>query len=59
MRAGSKVRIGLQANGIHLIGAWFQTALPDTELGTCARAAALGVAPLSATDGRPHPTTAP
>jgi GntR family transcriptional regulator/MocR family aminotransferase len=41
---GDKVRIGMQSNGIHLI-AWFDTALPDTELG--ARAASLGVAALS------------
>jgi len=38
------VRIGLEANGIHLI-AYFRTDLPDTELGT--RAAALGGSPLS------------
>ena len=36
---GDKVRIGLQANGIHLI-AYFETELPDTEL--AARAAWLG-----------------
>lgn len=41
---GNKIRIGMQANGIHLI-AWFDTALPDTELG--ARAAHLGAAALS------------
>jgi len=41
---GDKVRIGLQANGIHLI-AHFATGLPDTELGM--RAAMLGVAPLT------------
>jgi GntR family transcriptional regulator/MocR family aminotransferase len=41
---GNKVRIGLQANGIHLI-AHFATDLPDAELS--ARAAALGAAPLS------------
>ncbi len=40
---GDKVRIGLQANGIHLI-AHFATSLPDMELGE--RAAALGVTPL-------------
>ncbi len=41
---GSKVRVGMQANGIHLI-AWFDTELRDTELGS--RAASLGVAALS------------
>jgi GntR family transcriptional regulator / MocR family aminotransferase len=41
---GDTVRIGMQSNGIHLI-AWFDTELPDTELG--ARAEALGVAALS------------
>jgi GntR family transcriptional regulator/MocR family aminotransferase len=50
---GETVRIGLQANGIHLI-AHFATDLPDTELG--ARAAPLGVAPLSPwTVARPLP----
>jgi GntR family transcriptional regulator/MocR family aminotransferase len=50
---GDKVRIGLEANGIHLI-AHFRTDLPDTELG--ARAAALGAAPLSPwTIARPLP----
>ena len=41
---GEEVRIGLEANGIHLI-AYFRTDLPDRELG--ARAAAMGPAPLS------------
>jgi GntR family transcriptional regulator/MocR family aminotransferase len=50
---GDSVRIGLEANGIHLI-ANFRTDLPDTELG--ARAAALGVSPLSPwTVARPLP----
>jgi len=40
----AKVRIGLEANGIHLI-AHFETDLPDIELG--ARAAALGVSPIT------------
>jgi DNA-binding transcriptional MocR family regulator len=43
-RFGNRVSVGMQANGIHLI-AWFDTDLPDTELG--ARAAHLGVAALS------------
>jgi GntR family transcriptional regulator / MocR family aminotransferase len=41
---GDTVRIGMQANGIHLI-AYFDTGLADTEL--AARAAGLGVAALS------------
>ncbi len=41
---GDKIRIGMQSNGIHLI-AWFDTDLPDIELGV--RAASLGVAALS------------
>jgi GntR family transcriptional regulator/MocR family aminotransferase len=41
---GDTVRIGMQANGIHLM-AHFDTDLPDTEL--AARAAGLGVAALS------------
>jgi GntR family transcriptional regulator/MocR family aminotransferase len=41
---GGRVRIGVQANGIHLI-AHFDAELPDTEL--AARAAGLGVAALS------------
>lgn len=41
---GDRVRIGMQANGIHVM-TWFDTRLPDTEL--AARAAALGVAALS------------
>jgi GntR family transcriptional regulator/MocR family aminotransferase len=41
---GDKVRVGVQANGIHLI-VHFDTELPDTEL--AARAAGLGVAALS------------
>jgi GntR family transcriptional regulator/MocR family aminotransferase len=50
---GDRVRVGLQANGIHLI-AHFRTDLPDTELG--ARGAALGVTPLSPwTVARPLP----
>jgi GntR family transcriptional regulator/MocR family aminotransferase len=50
---GDQVRIGLEANGIHLI-AYFATDLPDAELG--ARAAALGAAPLSPwTVARPLP----
>lgn len=43
-RFGNTVRIGMQSNGIHLM-AWFDTELPDTELGT--RAAHLGAAALS------------
>lgn len=50
---GDRVRIGLKANGIHLI-AHFATDLPDTELAD--RAAAQGVAPLSPwTIARPLP----
>ena len=50
---GNKVRIGMQANGIHLM-AHFGTDLPDTELAL--RAARLGVAALSPwTVNRPLP----
>jgi GntR family transcriptional regulator / MocR family aminotransferase len=41
---GDKIRVGVQANGIHVI-VHFDTELPDTEL--AARAAGLGVAALS------------